>query len=71
MPPATSRANDLSPVDDYSAIAIVAMKKVVDPVLEARNDYDILGNTAQTIMAEAVIFAGTAPAVTVSIAPWA
>jgi len=44
---------------------------VVDPVFEARNDYDILGKTAQTIMAEAEKFAGTAPAVTVFIAPWA
>jgi trimethylamine-N-oxide reductase (cytochrome c) len=33
--------NDLAPVGDYSNIAVVAMKKIVDPVFEARNDYDI------------------------------
>jgi trimethylamine-N-oxide reductase (cytochrome c) len=41
--PATSsyERNDLEAVGDYSARYILAMKKVVDPVFEARNDYDI------------------------------
>ena len=49
--PATSayERNDLAPVGDYSAIAIVAMKKVVDPVFEARNDYDIFTDIAKRL----------------------
>jgi anaerobic selenocysteine-containing dehydrogenase len=39
----------LSPVGDYSAIAIVAMKKVVEPVFEAGNDYDIFAEIAKRL----------------------
>jgi trimethylamine-N-oxide reductase (cytochrome c) len=47
--PATSayERNDLSPVGDYSNIAVVAMKKIVDPVFESRNDYDIFAALAK------------------------
>jgi trimethylamine-N-oxide reductase (cytochrome c) len=49
--PATSayERNDLAPVGDYSAMAIVAMKKVIDPVFEARNDYDIFAEIAKRL----------------------
>ncbi len=41
--PATTayERNDMDAVGDYSSRYILAMKKVVDPVFEARNDYDI------------------------------
>jgi trimethylamine-N-oxide reductase (cytochrome c) len=49
--PATSsyERNDLSSVGDYSACAIVAMKKVVEPVFEARSDYDIFAGIAKRL----------------------
>jgi len=49
--PATSayERNDLSAVGDYSAIAIVAMKKIVEPLFEARNDYDIFADIAKRL----------------------
>jgi trimethylamine-N-oxide reductase (cytochrome c) len=37
----TYERNDLDHVGDYSSSHILAMKKIVDPVFEARNDYDI------------------------------
>ena len=33
-------------VGDYAGSAIIAMKKVVDPVFESRNDYDIFAAIA-------------------------
>ena len=41
--PATTayERNDMDAVGDYSSRYILAMKKVIDPVFEARNDYDI------------------------------
>ena len=46
--PATSpyERNDLENVGDYSTRALVAMKKIVDPVFEARNDFDIFADVA-------------------------
>jgi trimethylamine-N-oxide reductase (cytochrome c) len=41
--PATTayERNDMDAVGDYSSRYILAMKKVIDPVFEVRNDYDI------------------------------
>ncbi|MFQ6753892.1 trimethylamine-N-oxide reductase TorA [Cereibacter sphaeroides] len=42
LPATTSyERNDIESVGDYSNRAILAMKKVVDPLYEARSDYDI------------------------------
>jgi trimethylamine-N-oxide reductase (cytochrome c) len=42
LPATTSyERNDVEVVGDYSAGHILAMKKVIDPVFEARSDYDI------------------------------
>ena len=42
LPATTSyERNDVESVGDYAGSAIIAMKKVVDPVFESRNDYDI------------------------------
>lgn len=47
LPATTSyERNDIENVGDYSAKALLAMKKVVDPVFEARNDYDIFADVA-------------------------
>jgi trimethylamine-N-oxide reductase (cytochrome c) len=47
LPATTSyERNDIENVGDYSSKALVAMKKVVDPVFEARNDYDIFADVA-------------------------
>ncbi len=47
--PATSsyERNDIESVGDYGGSAIIAMKKVVDPVFESRNDYDIFAAIAE------------------------
>jgi len=43
LPATTSyERNDIEQVGDYTLTHIVAMKKVIEPVFEARNDYDIL-----------------------------
>ncbi|SFC62227.1 trimethylamine-N-oxide reductase TorA [Tropicimonas isoalkanivorans] len=49
--PATSayERNDIENVGDYSSRAIVAMKKVIDPVFEARNDFDILADISEKL----------------------
>ncbi len=49
--PATSayERNDIENVGDYSSKAIVAMKKVIDPLFEARNDYDIFADIAERL----------------------
>ncbi len=49
--PATSayERNDIENVGDYSARAIVAMKKVIDPVFEARNDFDIFADISEKL----------------------
>jgi trimethylamine-N-oxide reductase (cytochrome c) len=41
--------NDIEQVGDYSSRYILAMKKVVDPVFEARNDYDIFAAVAERL----------------------
>ena len=41
--------NDIEHVGDYSMRAIVAMKKVVEPMFEARNDFDIFAGIAQRL----------------------
>ena len=49
--PATSayERNDIESVGDYSNRAFLAMKKIVDPVFEARNDFDILADIAERL----------------------
>ena len=49
--PATSsyERNDIESVGDYSNRAFVAMKKIVDPVFEARNDFDIFADIADRL----------------------
>lgn len=50
LPATTSyERNDLENVGDYSAKALVAMKKVIDPVFEARNDFDIFADIAERL----------------------
>jgi trimethylamine-N-oxide reductase (cytochrome c) len=41
--------NDIEQVGDYSNRYILAMKKVVDPVFEARNDFDIFAAVAERL----------------------
>lgn len=49
--PATSsyERNDIEHIGDYSLKAILAMKKVIDPVFEARNDFDIFADIAERL----------------------
>ena len=44
--PATTayERNDIEQIGDYSLSSILAMKKVIDPVFEARSDYDIFAD---------------------------
>jgi trimethylamine-N-oxide reductase (cytochrome c) len=47
LPATTSyERNDIEQIGDYSLSHILAMKKVVEPVFEARNDYDIFADIA-------------------------
>src|SRR5208337_3004334 len=41
--------NDIESVGDYSATAILAMKKVIDPVFESRTDYDIFAAISERL----------------------
>jgi len=45
----TYERNDLEHIGDYSLKAMLAMKKVIDPVFEARNDYDIFAEIADRL----------------------
>lgn len=49
--PATTayERNDIETVGDYASRAIMAMKKVIDPVFEARTDYDIFADIAKRL----------------------
>ena len=49
--PATTayERNDIEQVGDYSLSSILAMKQVIDPVFEARNDYDIFADIASRL----------------------
>ncbi len=49
--PATTQLerNDLDVVGDYSGKAIVAMQQAVEPLFEARNDYDIFSALAERL----------------------
>lgn len=50
LPATTSyERNDIENVGDYSLKAMVAMKKVIDPVFEARNDYDIFAEISKML----------------------
>ncbi len=50
LPATTSyERNDIESVGDYANIAMVAMKKVVDPVFESRNDFDIFTEIAERL----------------------
>ncbi len=52
--PATSayERNDIEGVGDYSSRAIVAMKKVIEPVFESRTDFDIFAEIADKLGAK-------------------
>ena len=49
--PATTayERNDIEHIGDYSLRAILAMKKVIDPVFEARSDFDIFADIADRL----------------------
>ena len=50
LPATTSyERNDLEQYGDYSLKAIIAMKKVIEPMYEARNDYDIFADLAERL----------------------
>ena len=50
LPATTSyERNDIDSVGDYSAMAILAMKKVIDPVFESRTDYDIFAAISERL----------------------
>ena len=50
LPATTSyERNDIENVGDYSAKALLAMKKVVEPVFEARNDFDIFADVSERL----------------------
>ena len=50
LPATTSyERNDIESVGDYSGRAIIAMKKVIDPVFESRSDYDIFAAIAERL----------------------
>jgi len=50
LPVTTSyERNDIEHVGDYSSRAILAMKKVVEPMFEARSDYDIFAAIAKRL----------------------
>ncbi len=50
LPATTSyERNDIENVGDYSAKALLAMKQVVEPVFEARNDYDIFADVSERL----------------------
>ena len=50
LPATTSyERNDIEQIGDYSLSYILAMKKVVEPVFEARNDYDIFAAVADRL----------------------
>jgi len=47
LPATTSyERNDIEQIGDYALSAIIAMKKVIEPVFEARSDYDIFAAIA-------------------------
>ena len=45
----TYERNDISMYGDYSAKAIIAMKKVVEPMYEAKNDFDIFAEISDRL----------------------
>ncbi len=50
LPATTSyERNDIEQYGDYSLKAIIAMKQVVEPVFEARNDYDIFAEISDRL----------------------
>ncbi|MFW5678741.1 MAG: trimethylamine-N-oxide reductase TorA [Pseudomonadota bacterium] len=50
LPATTSyERNDIEQIGDYSLKGILAMKKVVEPVFEARSDYDIFADIAERL----------------------
>lgn len=53
LPATTSyERNDIEHIGDYSVRAILAMKKAIDPVFEARNDFDIFVDLAERLGAK-------------------
>ena len=47
LPATTSyERNDIEQVGDYSLTHVLAMKKLIEPMFEARNDYDIFAEIA-------------------------
>jgi len=54
----TCERNDIERVGPASGIAILAMKKVIEPVFEARNDYDIFVDLAKRLGVEQAFTTG-------------
>jgi trimethylamine-N-oxide reductase (cytochrome c) len=50
LPATTSyERNDIEQVGDYSLTHLLAMKKLIEPMFEARNDYDIFADIAERL----------------------
>ena len=59
LPATTSyERNDLEQVGDYSLTHLLAMKKLIEPVYEARNDYDIFADISERLGTKAAFTEG-------------
>jgi trimethylamine-N-oxide reductase (cytochrome c) len=59
LPATTSyERNDLEQVGDYSLTHLLAMKKLIEPVFEARNDYDIFADISERLGTKAAFTEG-------------
>ena len=59
LPATTSyERNDIEQVGDYSLTHLLAMKKVIEPMFEARNDYDIFADIAERLGTKAAFTQG-------------
>ena len=59
LPATTSyERNDIEQVGDYSLTHLLAMKKLIEPMFEARNDYDIFADIADRLGTKAAFTQG-------------
>ena len=59
LPATTSyERNDIEQVGDYSLTHLLAMKKLIEPLFEARNDYDIFADIAERLGTKAAFTQG-------------
>jgi trimethylamine-N-oxide reductase (cytochrome c) len=59
LPAMTSyERNDIEQVGDYSLTHVLAMKKLVEPLFESRNDYDIFADISERLGTKAVFTQG-------------